>query len=66
MKPARTNLDVVVLGEFLGAALDEDTMGCLEDGGISIKDYEAVKICTENRHMRIQSRAAGKAMPKDS
>ena len=60
------NLDVAVLGEALGAALGQDTMGRLEDGGISIKDYEAVKIWTENRHMRLQSRAAGKAMPKDS
>ena len=60
------SLVVVVFGEVLGAALDEDTMGRLEDGGISIKDYEAVKVWTENRHMRLQSRAAGKAMPKDS
>ena len=60
------DLDVVVFGEVLGAVLDEDTMGGLEDNGTSIKDYEAVKIWTENRHMRVQSRAAGKAMPKDS
>ena len=60
------NLDVVVLGEVLGSALGEDTMGRLDDGGISIEDYEAVKIWTENRHMRHQSRAAGKSLPKDS
>ena len=59
-------LDAVVLGEVLGAALDEDTVGRLEDGGISIKDYEKVKIWAENRHMRLQSRAAGKDLPKDS
>ena len=29
------NLDVLVLGEVLGAALDGDTMGRLEDGGIT-------------------------------
>ena len=37
------NLDVV-LGEVLSSALDEDTMGRLEDNGTSIKDYEAVKV----------------------
>ena len=58
-------LDGVVFVEVLGAALDEDTMGRLEDGGTSNKDYEAVKIWIENRHMRLQSRAA-KALPKDS
>ena len=46
-------MDVVMIDEVLGAALAEDTMGRLEDGGISIKDYEAVKIWIENRHMRL-------------
>ena len=61
---AGKTLGVVVHGEVLGAALDEDTMGRPEHGGTSIKDYEAVKIWSENQHMRFQSRAAGKAMPK--
>ena len=34
-------MDVAVLGEILGAAMDEDTMSRLEDSGTSIKDYEA-------------------------
>ena len=47
----------MVLGEVLGVALDEDTMGRLEDSGISIKDHEKVKDWIENSHMRLQSRA---------
>ena len=61
---AGNNLRVVVIGDVLGAALGEDTTCRLEDGGIGIKHYEAVNIGTENRHLRLQSRAAGKAMPK--
>ena len=53
-----------MIGDVLGAALGEDTTCRLEDGGIGIKHYEAVNIGTENRHLRLQSRAAGKAMPK--
>ena len=59
-------LDVVVLGEILGSAMDEDTMGRLEDAGTDIKDYEKVRLYAENRHVKNASRAAGKAIPKDS
>ena len=58
-------LDVVVLGEILGAAMDEDTMGRLEDAGTDIKDYETVRVYAENRHVKNASRAAGKSIPKD-
>ena len=44
-------LDVVVLGEILGSAMDEDTMGRLEDAGTDIKDYEKVRLYAENRHV---------------
>ena len=59
-------LDPVVLGEILGAAMDEDTMGRLEDAGTDIKNYEKVRVYAENRHVKNASRAAGKAIPKDS
>ena len=36
-----TNLDPTILGEVLGAAMDEDTVGRIEDFGKSIKDYDA-------------------------
>ena len=60
-----TSLDTTVLGEVLGAAMDEDTVGRIEDAGKSIKDYDDCKLFCENRHMRIQSRVAGKTLPKD-
>ena len=60
------NLDPTVLGEILGAAMGEDTIGRLEDVGTRIKDYAAVQIWFENRHTKLQSRAAGKAIPKES
>ena len=59
-------LDPIVLGEVLGAAIDEDTMSRIEDAGkIEIRDYEAVKLYVEQRHTKLTSRAAGKAIPKD-
>ena len=61
-----TSLDTTVLGEVLGAAMDEDTVGRIEDAGKCIKDYTECKIFCENRHMRMQSRLAGKTLPKDS
>ena len=60
------NLDITVLGEILGGAMDKDSMERLGDVGASIKDYAAVKIRVENRHSKLQSRAAGRAMPKYS
>ena len=60
-------LDPVVLGEILGAAIDEDTMSRIEDANkIEIRDYEAVKLYVEQRHTKLTSRAAGKAIPKDT
>ena len=59
-------LDPVILGEILGAAMDEDTLGRLEDSGGDIKNYEKVREYAENRHVKNQSRAAGKSIPKDS
>ena len=38
-----TSLDTTVLGEVLGAAMDEDTVGRIEDAGKSIKDYNECK-----------------------
>ena len=38
------NLDPRVLGEVLGAAMDEDTVGRIEDAGTSIKDNDACRI----------------------
>ena len=38
-----TSLDTTVLGEVLGAAMDEDTVGRIEDAGKSIKDYDDCK-----------------------
>ena len=59
--------DPVVLCEVLGAAIDEDTMSRIEDAGkIAIRDNEAVKLYVEQRHTKLTSRAAGKAIPKDS
>ena len=60
-----TNLDPTLLDEVLGAAMDVDTPGCIEDAGTSIKDHEACKIFCENRFTRMQSRVAGKTLPKD-
>ena len=60
---AAETCDVTVLGEILGAAMDEDTMGRLEDAGTDIKDYEKVRVYAENRHVKNASRAAGKAIP---
>ena len=54
-----------VLAQMLGAAIDEDTSGRLEDGNIDIKDYDRVRIWIENRHTKQQSRIAGKTLPKD-
>jgi hypothetical protein len=59
-----TNLDPTILGEVLGAAMDEDTVGRIEDAGTSIKHYDARKTFCQNRFMRMQSRIA--ALPKDS
>ena len=59
-------LDVIVLGEVLGAAMDEDTMGRLKDPRTDIKDYEMVRVYAQNRHVKNASRAAGKAIPTDS
>ena len=57
----------VVLGGVLGAAIDEDTMSRIENADtIAIRDYEAVKLYVEQRHTKLTSRAAGKAIPKDS
>jgi hypothetical protein len=56
-----------VLGEILGAAIDEDTMSRIEDAGqINIRDYEKFKLYVEHRYTKLASRAAGKAIPKDS
>ena len=42
-------------------------MSRIEDAGkIEIRDYEAVKLYVEQRHAKLTSRAAGKAIPKDS
>ena len=46
--------------------MDEDILGRIGDAGMSIKDYEACKIFCENRFTRMQSRVAGKTLPKDS
>ena len=60
-------LDPIVLGEVLGAAIDEDTMSRIEDAGkIAIRDYEAVKLYVKQRHTKLTSRAAGKTIPKDA
>ena len=60
-------LDPVVLGEVLGAAIDEDTMSRIEDAGkIAIRDCEAVKLYVEQRHTKLARRSAGKAISRDS
>ena len=46
--------------------MDEDALGRIEDTSIIMKDYEACKIFCENRFTRMQSRVAGKTLPKDS
>ena len=61
-----TNLDPTILGEVFGAAMYEDTVGRIEDSGKSIKDYDACKNFCDNRFMLMQSRIAGKTLPKDS
>ena len=55
-----------IFEEVLGAAMDEDTVGRMEDAGKSIKDYTECKMFCENRFMRMQSRIAGKTLPKYS
>ena len=50
---------------FIGAAMDEDTVGRIEDSGKSIKDYDSCKMFCENRFMRLQSRIACMTLQKD-
>ena len=53
-----------MLGEILGAAMDEDTLGRLGDAGADIKDYEKTRTYVENRQVKNISRAAGKGNAK--
>ena len=65
-------LEVSVLAHILKSAMDEDTMGRLEDAknddgsAVDVTDYEKVKVWIENRFVKIQSRHASKAPIKDS
>ena len=59
-------MDTIVLSEILGAAIGDDTLRRLEDANTSIRDYEKVRLYVKNRHTKITSCAAGKAIPKDS
>ena len=59
-----TALDVTILARILGSAMDEDTVGRLEDAKVKITDYEETKVWIEARQTKLVARSSAKTMPK--
>ena len=58
-------LDPKILARILGSAMDEDTVGRLEDAKVSVADYEKTRVWIESREKYPRSRNPSQE-PSDS